>query len=179
MALIPIIQYGTSVLRKEASPVEVIDDRIRILAADMLETMHRVNALGLAAPQIGEAVALFVVNGPAAYEDEEPVHKDMVVINPVIKKKQGSHSMEEGCLSIPGIRLDISRAEEVELEYTTLDGGRRNLEADGLAAKVFQHEMDHLNGVMIVDHVGTLKRQMIKKQLKELEQGAQGEGEEG
>ena len=90
------------------------------------------------------------------------------MINPEIKDPQGKDTMEEGCLSVPGIRLDVNRASELDLEYTDLEGNRQSVHATGLFARVIQHEMDHLNGMLIVDRISTLKKQLIKKQLKEL-----------
>jgi peptide deformylase len=92
----------------------------------------------------------------------------MVMVNPEITNAQGKDTMEEGCLSVPGVRLDVTRAESLDLAYTDLDGQRRSLHAEGMLAKVIQHEMDHLNGMLIVDRISSLKRQLIKKQLKEL-----------
>lgn len=183
MSKLPIVVYGDTILRTQALQVEQITDAIKYLATEMLETMHAINALGLAAPQIGKSLAMFTINGPSAYEDDEhddeedvardEVYDDLVILNPVISNCSGSESMEEGCLSIPGIRLDITRPTELDLAYTNLQGERVSLHATGLLATVIQHENDHLNGVMIVDHIGPLRKQMIKKQLKKIESGVE------
>lgn len=170
MAFLPVVTFGTKVLKTRVQPIEDIDDSVRQLAADMVETMHQVNGLGLAATQVGRSVAMFVINGPAAFdEDGSSDRSDLVIINPEIKESRGRVSQEEGCLSVPGIRLDVNRYQALDLEYTGLDGQRRSLHAEGLLARVIQHETDHLNGMLIVDRISPLKRQLIKTDLQELE----------
>jgi peptide deformylase len=169
MAILPIVTYGHDVLKSKARPVKKIDERIRALAGDMSETMHHFKGVGLAAPQVGEPLAMFVASGAAISADEESPHADLVAINPVVKNTAGSVKLEEGCLSIPQIRLDVERAESLTLEYTDLEGVRHTIQTAGLLAEVVQHETDHLNGMLIIDKISALKRKLLyQKKLEEI-----------
>lgn len=144
--------YPDRVLRQCGSPVAVIDDRIRELVRDMIETMNVDEGLGLAAPQVGESLRLFIMRDQ---EDEEKIY---VVINPSLELSGGSVLDEEGCLSLPGKRAEVRRWQKAKLCFTDLDGKDCVLEADGYFARAMQHEYDHIEGIVFVDRLPEKKR---------------------
>jgi len=150
----------------KADQVEKIDAAIRKLAEDMILTMQWEGGIGLAAPQVAQSIALLVVDHSLIYEDGEPI----AYINPEIITSEGESLMEEGCLSIPEIREEVKRPEIITLRYQNIDGETREEQVDGLAARVLQHEIDHLSGVLFVDRVSPLKKQLLKKELKAIAQ---------
>jgi len=160
--------YGDPVLRKVAEPIDKIDDEIRQLAEDMLETMYANDGVGLAANQVGVLKRIFVVD----LRQEENNVGPIAFINPVIRNPKGSETMEEGCLSIPGVRADVKRAREIDFEALTLDGEKITLHAEGLLARVILHETDHLNGRLFVDYLSPVKKMMIRDELRALEKEA-------
>ncbi len=162
-----ILIYGHPVLRMKARPVEQIDDDIRDLAEEMIETMEVADGIGLAAPQVGESLSLCVVN-MALIEDGAAAR---VFVNPEILDTEGSCTMEEGCLSIPDIREDVERPEKIRLRYQDLDGHEFEETCDGMLARVLQHEIDHLNGVLFVDRISPIRRKLLSKRLKKLAAG--------
>ncbi len=156
--------YGDPVLRKTAEPVEKFDDNLKRLVEEMNETLRAEDGVGLAAPQVGKSVKVVVIdttNGEA-----EPV----ALVNPVIvESSEEMVTSEEGCLSVPGISLSVSRHAVVTVKAFDLNGKEFKIEkADGLMAKALQHEIDHLNGIMIVDHISVLQRTMISSKLKKM-----------
>jgi peptide deformylase len=157
MAILPIHQLGQPVLREVARPIEDVDDELRRLIADMFETMDAALGVGLAANQVGVARRVAVI--------EADDHR-FVMINPVILESSGKESADEGCLSIPDLQAEVSRPRRVLLEATNEAGERFRLELDGLAARAVQHEIDHLDGILFIDHLGALKRQMVVKRWK-------------
>ena len=169
MAVLPIRIYGDPVLREKAEPVADIDDEVRRLAADMLETLADAEGVGLAGPQVGESRRLIVVHPPADRGEnrEEP----RVLVNPQVVQSDGPQvSGEEGCLSIPGIYEDVKRKERVRVKAVDLDGDEVELEADGWIARILQHEIDHLDGVLFIDRIGPMRRALLKKRLRELQE---------
>jgi peptide deformylase len=141
---------GDRVLRQPAKRIAKVDDEIRLLARQMLQTMYSEDGIGLAAPQVGINKQLIVVD----CELDDPTKPPYVLINPVItKKSQDVCVIQEGCLSIPGVFLDVTRPEVIEVSYKDEQGRPQKLTAQGLLARVIQHEIDHLNGVMFVDRV--------------------------
>ena len=168
MAQLTVRIYGDPVLRKMAEPVEEINEEIRQLAANMLETMYANDGIGLAANQVGVLKRIFVMD--LQLEENNP--GPMVFINPEIKNPRGSDVMEEGCLSIPGVRGDVKRAKEIDFEALTLDGKKITLHAEGLLARVMLHETDHLNGRLFVDYLSPVKKMMIRDELRALEKKA-------
>lgn len=162
MARLRIIKYGNPILRMKARRVEKIDARIQKLVDDMILTMKEDGGIGLAAPQVAESVALLVVDHSLITEDGKPE----AYINPQILSAEGESLMEEGCLSIPEIRADVKRPEKITLSFQSIDGASHEQQFEGLLARVLQHEIDHLNGVLFVDRIGALKKQMLKKELK-------------
>ncbi|GAB5375271.1 MAG: peptide deformylase [Acuticoccus sp.] len=163
MARRDILIIPDPVLRKVAEPVAVVDDRIRALAEDMLETMYDAPGIGLAAPQIG-VLERVIVCDVATGEDEEPA--PMVLINPVIEAaSEETKVYEEGCLSIPEYTEEVTRPASVRVAYLDRDGAPQVVEADDLLAVCLQHEIDHLDGVLFIDHLSRLKRERITKKF--------------
>ncbi|MCC8190742.1 MAG: peptide deformylase [Planctomycetes bacterium] len=165
MAILPIRVYPDPVLRQPAKPVAVIDGRLRQLAADMIETMEDANGVGLAAPQVGTALRLVIV-------DFDPENRDpRVLINPRIIKRCGRKEFgDEGCLSFPGLRSRVKRNPVVICEAQNLDGELVEYRAEGLPARAVQHELDHLDGLLFVDKVGPSDKQSLRDELAEMEQ---------
>jgi len=159
MAVLSVRKYGDPVLRRRAKPVEAVTPQIRNVIADMVDTMYDEVGLGLAAPQIGVSLRLMVVAGDEGREAR-------ALINPVITEQGGDVTAEEGCLSIPGIFAPVKRAEWVRLEAQDPEGKPVAITARGLRARVFQHEMDHLDGVLFIDRLDPVTRDRIKRRIK-------------
>ncbi len=173
MAIRPLVLLPDPVLKQPSAPVEKVTDEIRTLAADMLDTMYDAPGIGLAAIQIG--VPKRVVTIDLAKQDEEK--RPIVFINPEVTWASEENSVyEEGCLSIPEYYEEVERPASVRVRYMGLDGATHELQADGLMATCIQHEIDHLNGVLFIDHLSRLKRERcikkFAKQAKERERGA-------
>jgi peptide deformylase len=160
MALLNILHYPDPRLRNRAEPVERVDDEIRRLADDMLETMYDAPGIGLAAIQVGVAKRLIVLD-----ITEERQHP-RCLINPVILESSGAEKMDEGCLSVPGIYEPVERAARIRYRALNRDGEEFEDEAEGLLAVCIQHEIDHLDGKLFVDYLTELKRQRIRKKLE-------------
>ncbi|MFC1498203.1 peptide deformylase [Verrucomicrobiota bacterium] len=166
-----IITYGDPVLRQKASPVEEIDDGIRQLSQDMLEAMYAKNGLGLAAEQIGRTEAISVIDVKQeddAAHDNPNIPMPLVVINPTIIEMSGEETGQEGCLSFPEIYVSIKRAAEVTFTFLDLDGNEQTLKVKGLLARVVQHEVDHLNGFLLVDRMSAVQKVAVAGKLKRL-----------
>ncbi len=161
MALLEIKKIPEKVLRAKAKEIVSIDDRIATLARDMLETMYAAPGIGLAAPQVGESVRLIVFDVWHTENKPDP----HVLVNPVITAEEGEDIMEEGCLSIPGVRAEVKRSFRVEVKGYNLDEKEIVLQAEGLLARVLQHEIDHLNGILFIDKLSRVKRELIKKRI--------------
>ncbi len=161
MALREILEYPDPRLREVAKPVAEVTPEIQALVDDMAETMYAAPGCGLAATQLGIPHRIFVVD--CAEEDEPSDLK--VFINPEILEKDGQVVWQEGCLSFPGVREDIKRAEHVKVRALGRDGKPFELEADGLLAVAIQHETDHLNGVLMIDKLNALKKRMMGRKL--------------
>ncbi len=167
MAIRQILHYPDPRLRTRATPVEVVDESIRSLAADMLETMYDAPGIGLAATQVDVHKRVIVIDVSEAGDSP------LVLINPRILAADGVEQMQEGCLSVPGFFELVERAERVRVETLDLQGERQEIDADGLLAVCIQHEMDHLEGKLFVDYLSTLKRSRIRRKLdKQLRQPA-------
>jgi peptide deformylase len=161
MAIRTILHYPDERLRKKAETVTRFDDDLRKLIDDMAESMYAAPGVGLAAPQIGESVRLFVID--IADEDEpSDLH---VFINPEIVTREGKQCFREGCLSFPGVTEEVERAEKVTVRALDRDGTPFELTADGLLAIAIQHEQDHLEGKLMIDHLGMLKRRIVHRQM--------------
>jgi len=160
MAVLSVLRYGDPMLRRRAKPVEGVAPELRRLIDDMTETMRAESGIGLAAPQVGVSVRLMVV---AEGEGRRQVR---ALVNPVIVDRGGATTNEEGCLSLPGIFAPVTRSAWVRLEARDADGTPVELTARGLKARVFQHELDHLDGVLFIDHLDPVTREQIKRAIK-------------
>lgn len=164
MSLRPIILHPDPRLKTACRPVDEIDDRIRRLADDMLETMYDAPGIGLAAPQVGQMVRLLVMDCVKG-EDEPP--RPMVLVNPEITwKSEDQNVYEEGCLSIPDHYAEVTRPAEVTVRWTALDGAMQEERFAGLWATCVQHEIDHLNGRLFIDHISPVRRGMITRKME-------------
>ena len=167
MALLQVHEFPDTILQQHAMPVTVFDDKLRQLAADMLETMYEERGIGLAANQVAVLKQIVVVDVMAGDEDHGQ-REPQVLVNPKIVAASGETAIEEGCLSVPEFRAEVSRAEKITVEYQDLEGQPQTLEADGLLAICLQHEFDHLRGRLFIDYLPPLKQRMVKKRLAKL-----------
>jgi peptide deformylase len=156
-----IIKYPNTILRHKAQRIDEIDNEIKRCADDMIERMYLDEGVGLAAPQVGISKQIFVMDigqGPKIFYNPE-----------IIQKGDEVETVEEGCLSIPGVRIDVTRPSRIIIRGLNEQGEQEEVEAEGILARVIQHEMDHLNGVLIIDHASSLQRTLLKSKLKKLE----------
>jgi peptide deformylase len=178
--ILPILEYGDPILRAKGKPIDIMDDRIRELAANMIETMHAANGVGLAAQQVGEALQLTVLDvslvedRPSTLKvdgkDVDPkVAMPLVLINPEIELHGATETGVEGCLSFPEITGDIERANTVIVRAQTLEGGTIEIEASGFLARAIQHEGDHLNGILFIDRMNSAAKAALSSRLKRLQ----------
>ncbi|WP_386683641.1 peptide deformylase [Loktanella sp. R86503] len=166
MTIRPILIHPDPRLKKVTEAVTQFDDDLRVLAADMLETMYDAPGIGLAAPQVGVMLRVMVMD--CVKDDINPA-RPMVLINPEITWESENHSVyEEGCLSIPEQYADVERPAEVEVRWMDLDGAEQSERFDGLWATCVQHEIDHLDGKLFIDYLKPLKRQMITRKMQKL-----------
>jgi peptide deformylase len=168
----PVRLYGDPVLRTKAAEVTRFDESLRSLASDMRDTMSAYNGIGLAANQIGVLERVLVVDVPL--DDETRARYTMV--NPSIVKRAGSESGEEGCLSIPGIYEDVTRALKLTVQAVDEQGKAFEVEAEGYLARAIQHEVDHLDGVLFIDRLSPLRRQFLRRPLESLARGEMPDG---
>ena len=161
MAIRKILKFPDQDLRIKAKPVETFDEELKTLTDVMFETMHSVNGLGLAATQIGVAKQVAVID--ISPEKNEP----LVIVNPAIQilDPTKTEDYDEGCLSVPGFFEKISRPSDIKLTYQDLNGKKQEIKPEGLLTKVVQHELDHLNGRLFVDHISELKRRRIRNKI--------------
>ena len=148
-----------------AEPITKFDLSLTRLASDMFETMRHAPGIGLAAPQIGESIRLIVIEIPADKEGGD-IQGPFAVCNPMVTKKKGNAKIEEGCLSVPGFYLEVDRAKEITIEGQNPDGSKFSMEAGGLLAICFQHELDHLDGKLLINYVSSVKRALYKSEIK-------------
>ena len=167
MALLQVHEFPDPILQQHAMPVTIFDDKLRQLAADMLETMYEERGIGLAANQVAVLKQIVVVDVMAGDEDHGQ-REPQVLVNPKIVAASGETAIEEGCLSVPEFRAEVPRAEKIIVEYQDLEGKPQTLEADGLLAICLQHEFDHLRGRLFIDYLPPLKQRMVKKRLAKL-----------
>jgi peptide deformylase len=177
---LPIRKYGDPILRAKGKRIESVDEHVRSLAENMLETMHAANGVGLAAQQVGEALQLTVLD-VSQVEDRPSTMKmngapvdiatamPLVLLNPTLRLGDEKDSGTEGCLSFPDITAEIERAASVELEAETLDGEKIRIEASGLLSRALQHEMDHLNGILFIDRMSSAAKASVSSKLKRLQ----------
>lgn len=164
MAVLEIRKYPEDVLKKKALPVTTYDDALQTLIDDMVETMYAAPGVGLAAPQVGVSRRLAVID-ISSKDNTVPL---IVLINPVIMESEGSVEFEEGCLSLPDYTAQIKRAERLFVKALDRHGNETELEAEGLLAIALQHEIDHLDGLLLIDRISPLKREFFKKRHKKL-----------
>ncbi len=165
--MLPIRVWGDEVLRRRAAPADPSDPRLANLVEAMLETMRHANGLGLAAPQVGESTRLAVVDRKAL-----PTGEDLVLVNPVLEVAWGRTTIEEGCLSLPGVWVEVRRATHVKVRYHDLQGQEHVIRADDMLAVALQHELDHLDGVLLVDRVEPAVRRAIAPTLERIRENA-------
>ncbi len=167
----PIVAYGDPVLKKKASDIPKDYPKLKELIADMYETMYNAHGVGLAAPQVGLSLRLFVTDG-APFEEEEVKDFKKVFINAHILEEDGeAWKFNEGCLSIPQIREDISRLETIRIQYYDEEWNLKTEIFDGLAARIIQHEYDHTEGILFVDKLTPLRRRILKNKLLDISKG--------
>lgn len=166
MARLPVRLYGDPVLRRKARGIEELDADLQKLAGDMVETMLDADGVGLAANQVGDLRRVIVVN--ITDTDNEGDESTEVLINPEVVRREGSMRLVEGCLSLPEINEEVERDESVTVEYTTLEGDKTEVEASGLHSAVLQHEIDHLDGILIIDRISPVRRILLKGALKQI-----------
>jgi len=177
--ILPILEYGDPILRAKGKPIENIDDRIRELAANMIETMHAANGVGLAAQQIGEALQLTVLDVSLVEDRPSTLKVDgkevdpktampLALINPEIELQGVTETGVEGCLSFPEITGDIERAKSVTVRAQSLEGSTIEIEASGFLARAIQHEGDHLNGILFIDRMNSAAKAALSSRLKRL-----------
>jgi peptide deformylase len=179
--ILPIVAYGDPVLKREADEISSDYDGLKDLIANMFETMYAASGVGLAAPQIGKSIRLFIVDASPFADDDDEVEdpkakglKDFkkVFINPIIEEEQGEEwAFQEGCLSIPKIREDVYRKEKIHITYYDENFEFHEEEYDGYAARVIQHEYDHIEGILFTDHLSPLKRKLLTKKLANISKG--------
>ncbi len=163
MAILTIIEAPDPRLKVKAKPVKAVDARIRQLLDDMVETMHAAPGIGLAGPQVGEALRLLVIEVPREGQPPNP----MKIVNPeIFWASEELQPWEEGCLSLPDQFAEVMRPAEVKVRYLDENGAKKELHAKGVLAVCLQHEMDHLEGVLFVDHISALRRNMILRRLQ-------------
>ncbi len=167
MMAVPIRLYGDPVLRERSRQVESFDGELRALAEEMIDSMRTGEGIGLAAPQIGVRLRVIVVEADAVGEEAlEP----RVLVNPeIVEFSDTEVAYEEGCLSIPEVRADVVRPDEIRLRYRTLAGEPVEERAAGLYARVLQHEIDHLDGRLFIDRIGVVERSQFRKKLREIQ----------
>ena len=178
--ILPIVAYGDPVLRKVADAIDAAYPDLEKLITNMKETMYNASGVGLAAPQIGKAIRLFLIDASPFAEDDDLSEEERTVlksfnrvfINPKILEEEGEEWLfNEGCLSIPEVREDVSRQPKITIEYQDENFTIHKETLEGLAARVFQHEYDHIEGILFTDKLSTLKKRIIKKKLENISKG--------
>ena len=169
-----VCKYGEAVLREKTQPVGVVTDDLRTLACEMLELMRESKGVGLAAPQVGRSERMCVIDIPDGCETDEdalfnaPIAMPLVLFNPEIIVQEGSQRDKEGCLSFPGVGGTITRAAQVTCQFTDVENRPQIITARGFLARALQHEIDHLDGVLYIDHMSAVERLAFAPKLKKL-----------
>ena len=168
-----ILKYPDPFLKTKAEPVASVDAPVKKLIEDMIETMYKAKGIGLAATQVGVGKRIVILDVPLRNEDGSRAERKQgkyltILVNPEITEASGSMTYEEGCLSIPGIHADVKRASAITVSALDRDGNSIRFQADDLLAIAIQHEVDHLDGILFIDRVSRLKREMIKRRIKKL-----------
>jgi len=167
--MLDICKLGEEVLQSKAKEIQKIDEKIILLIEEMRQTMYDSNGIGLAAPQVGESIQLAILDTSQGENKGE----FQILINPVIIDSEGEEADTEGCLSIPGISAMINRKKKIQIKFNDLLGNEKIQEIEGFRARVIQHEIDHLNGVLIIDRLSSLKKKLVKKEIKKLKENGE------
>ena len=178
--ILPIVAYGNPVLKKKANDIDPVADEVQELIDNMWETMYNANGVGLAAPQVGKSWRIFIID-PSPFAADESLSdaekKELeslkqTFINPEILEQEGDEwNFEEGCLSIPDVREDVFRKQGILIAYQDREGNEREERFSGVAARVIQHEYDHIEGVLFTDRISALKKRLIKSKLNAISKG--------
>ena len=177
--ILPVVTYGHEILRQKAVPVSEVTSAVRQLVQDLLESMYAAKGVGLAAEQVGRTESVCVIDVPreaekeACREENAAIAMPLVLVNPEITATEGKQRNEEGCLSFPEIGAPITRADKVTVAYTDLNGVRQTVSARGLLSRAIQHEVDHLNGILLVDKMSPMQKMSVAGQLRRLQKDAQ------
>lgn len=174
MSVLPILIYDNPVLHKKTDPVQENSPELQQLIDDMFETMYHANGVGLAAPQVNRMVRVFVADADQMLEDEdeEPTYGKRAFINPeIIFEGDRRETVEEGCLSIPGVYAPVERPVEIVIKYLDRNLEEQEMNVQGVWARVLQHELDHLNGVLFLDHLSMFKRKLLSSKLNDIDDG--------
>jgi len=176
--ILPIVAYGDPVLKREAEDIDKNYEGLDELIENMFETMYGAQGIGLAAPQIGKSIRLFIVDASPFGEDEEDPEaqkvkdfKEVFINAQIVEEKGESFVFPEGCLSIPHIREDVTREDTITIEYYDRDWNFQRKEFDGYAARIIQHEYDHIDGVLFTDRLNPLKKKLLKRKLADISKG--------
>lgn len=167
----PIIAYGDPVLKKVAEDISQDYPDLQQLIADMYETMYEAGGIGLAAPQIGKSIRLFIVDTAPLERKDVPEFKKVFINASILEEYGDDWKYDEGCLSIPGVRGEVSRPSKLKIHYFDENWKEHTEELDGMPARIIQHEYDHIEGILFVEHLSSLKRQLIKGKLSNLSKG--------
>lgn len=166
---LPITTFGMEILRKKTKPLTKVDAKLITLVENMFYTMDRASGIGLASPQVNLDLSLAIVD--ISVLDDHKKEKPLVLINPEILDSHGEIEIEEGCLSIPDVRALVSRPKKIYLKYFDFDLNEVKTEVSGFFSRVIQHEIDHLNGILFVDHLSEDNKKVVKKQLAKIRKG--------
>ncbi|MCX6136083.1 MAG: peptide deformylase [Ignavibacteriales bacterium] len=171
MRILPIYLYGSAVLRTRAQEVTRVTETLKKQISAMVDTMFTADGVGLAANQVGLLKRVIVINPCEEDDNGQERLEALVLLNPEVVEQKGKFKMKEGCLSLPDIREDVTRAECITIRFQDLELNSLTLEADGLTARVLLHEIDHLNGVMFVDHLSLARRALLRGKLRSISRG--------
>lgn len=169
--ILPIVAYGDPVLKRISVEIEKSDETLQKLIADMFETMYAVNGVGLAAPQIGKNIRLFIADGNQIEALKDSGFKKVFINAEILEENGQEWSYNEGCLSIPGVREDVLRLPKIKIKYQDENFKTHIEDFDGIAARIIQHEYDHIEGILFTDYLSALKKQLIKGKLQNISKG--------
>ena len=172
MSALKLRYYGDPILRRETHNIVEFDADLDRFIQDMIDTMHENGGVGLAAPQVGDVRSLIVIDVSEEEEgEEEGPSEPIVMINPDIQELYGSCVLEEGCLSIPEVRVEVERPEEIKVKFQDNKGEKKEMHCSGILARVVQHEVDHLRGRLMIDYISSVKRDLLKTKLQKISRG--------
>jgi peptide deformylase len=169
MAVLNVLKMGHPTLKKVSKNVSSFDKKLKKLSKDMIDTMYLEEGIGLAAPQVGHSIRMIVIDVSLALGDEDNSEVS-VFINPVITEREGEFLYEEGCLSVPEIREEVSRSKKIKVNYQDIDGKLHSMLAEDLLAVVFQHEIDHLDGILFVEKLSPIKQKLLEARIKNIKE---------